>query len=101
MSSGKFEGEHSYTGCTVTVRSSRMGGAHALFLNRLRVWDVTGTPLVAMRVWSDKPFEPGMLMQMQPIAAPKSRISTSMALAALEEAIEPAKEVPDAAKDAP
>ena len=72
---------NSFTNCTVTVSTVKMGG---LYLNRVRVWDSTGEQLVAMRIWSDKPFEKGMLLQMQPSVAPRSAITLSDALAVVE-----------------
>lgn len=62
------------------------------YLHRLRIWDREGRQMVAMRVWSDTPFEPGMLMQMQPTVAPRSNITPAMALAALEAEIEEREE---------
>jgi hypothetical protein len=87
MSKGKFTGDISFTNCAVTVKSVKIG---RLYLHRVRAWDGLGTPLVAMRVWSETPFERGMLMQMQPIEAPRSHINPTVALAALEEAMEDA-----------
>jgi len=81
MGSGKLHGEHSYTGCTVTIKSVKIA---RLYLNRLRVWDAAGTPLVAMRVWSETPFQPKMLMQMQPTVAPGANISLPDILSVLE-----------------
>jgi hypothetical protein len=91
---GKAHGELSYTGCTVTVKTVKIA---RLYLNRLRVWDSTGKPLAAMRIWSETPFAPGMLMNMQPTVAPGSHITIAEALAGVEEAIV-AEEVFDAAQ---
>ena len=84
MPSGKFAGEIAFTDCTVTVKTVKMG---KVYLNRVRAWDGLGKPLIAMRVWSEAPFERGMLMQMQPVEAPKSHVNVATALAALEEEI--------------
>lgn len=73
--------DQTFTGCSVTVKSVKMG---RVYLHRVRVWDSTGTQLVAMRVWSDTPYTHGLLMNMQPTVAPKSNITLASALDALE-----------------
>lgn len=85
MGKGAFSGEFSFEHCTVTVKTVKIAGS---YLNRLRVWDSTGRQLVAMRIWSDKPFEPGMVMNMHPTVAPRSRITLATALDALEVVVE-------------
>ena len=52
-----------YTGCVVAVKSVMIAGA---YLHRVRVWNKDGEMLVAIRMWSDRPYTRGTLLRMQP-----------------------------------
>lgn len=52
-----------YENCTVTITSVLISGR---YLYRLRVWDSKGKQLIAIRIWADAPYKPGVLVRMHP-----------------------------------
>ena len=57
-----------YSDTMLAVKSVMVAGA---YLHRVRVWNkADGTLLVAMRMWSDKPYTRGTFIKMQPDTPP-------------------------------
>lgn len=56
-----------YKGCILAVKSVMIAG---LYLHRVRVWDRDGELLVAMRMWSGRPYSRKMFLKMQPDMPP-------------------------------
>ena len=53
-----------YNDTVLAVKSVTIG---TMYLHRVRVWDKdTGALLMAMRMWSDKPYARGTFIKMQP-----------------------------------
>ena len=52
-----------YTGCVVAVKSVMIAGA---YLHRVRAWSKDGTMLVAIRLWSDRPYTRGEFLRLLP-----------------------------------